>query len=499
MQRLTPKQVIQETTAQYGILWEAGKDKIVPLEVYGNHSFLDVSKSWKFSFGEGCVGRAYARHETIVVEDVVSGHHIFLRRGDAEKCGIHTIVFIPQETGSVLEVGFDQKLEQLPKSWWMNSILDMCSSTDGESFETQSMQRLRTPSPDWLARCRMVGASVDESAQFPMTRPPSALRAYPGVASPSLQTWVRVVPLPLAEPTCGTPVARRNDVAQVHVAFLPRDADGLKSIGSTNRSSNRLTVEEHACRIVDTGDCEYGPECQMCYDLSQHQSEVKVRSAQTKTAKSKKNQKEPSNAMLAEVPLPPLSAESEPAWLEVQHDKSRASSSVTSSSVTSGDLEEQKGPRVQLTLASSLAFEQDPMPSDHSQEGNQKGTQFLQPPGMPSLNFPAVYPPVFSAGSVGHPYSCGGACKYQKTQKGCKLGAACNRCHLCFWTRASERALNSSKQVISSGSVGHPFWCGGACKAYTQKVCKAGVDCKRCHLCTWARPRVFATAPGTWA
>lgn len=40
-----------------------------------------------------------------------------------------------------------------------------------------------------------------------------------------------------------------------------------------------------------------------------------------------------------------------------------------------------------------------------------------------------------SIGSVGHPHSCGEACKFALKPKGCKDGANCVRCHLCQWSR----------------------------------------------------------------
>lgn len=42
-----------------------------------------------------------------------------------------------------------------------------------------------------------------------------------------------------------------------------------------------------------------------------------------------------------------------------------------------------------------------------------------------------------SAGSLGHPYSCGPACKYAskaRIGKGCKDGTDCTHCHLCVWS-----------------------------------------------------------------
>lgn len=41
-----------------------------------------------------------------------------------------------------------------------------------------------------------------------------------------------------------------------------------------------------------------------------------------------------------------------------------------------------------------------------------------------------------SAGSIGHPFTCAEPCKYvKKKNRGCKDGAACNRCHLCEWKK----------------------------------------------------------------
>lgn len=40
-----------------------------------------------------------------------------------------------------------------------------------------------------------------------------------------------------------------------------------------------------------------------------------------------------------------------------------------------------------------------------------------------------------SVGSLGHPYSCGLACKYAGKAKGCKDGTLCPNCHLCRWSR----------------------------------------------------------------
>jgi hypothetical protein len=45
-----------------------------------------------------------------------------------------------------------------------------------------------------------------------------------------------------------------------------------------------------------------------------------------------------------------------------------------------------------------------------------------------------------SAGSRGHPFNCGAACKYTTKTRGCKDGDACSHCHLCVWKRGSRKA-----------------------------------------------------------
>mmetsp|Transcript_120639 Transcript_120639/g.336634 ORF Transcript_120639/g.336634 Transcript_120639/m.336634 type:complete len:228 (+) Transcript_120639:50-733(+) len=42
---------------------------------------------------------------------------------------------------------------------------------------------------------------------------------------------------------------------------------------------------------------------------------------------------------------------------------------------------------------------------------------------------------LLSLGSLGHPRSCGPACKYIWKPKGCKDGQFCTHCHLCRWSR----------------------------------------------------------------
>jgi len=67
------------------------------------------------------------------------------------------------------------------------------------------------------------------------------------------------------------------------------------------------------------------------------------------------------------------------------------------------------------------------------------------PPGleMSLLNMQGMMQPEvqLNPGSLGHPYSCGPACKYVLKTRGCKDGDNCNHCHLCRWTRYSAKTL----------------------------------------------------------
>merc|ERR1719329_235681 len=53
-----------------------------------------------------------------------------------------------------------------------------------------------------------------------------------------------------------------------------------------------------------------------------------------------------------------------------------------------------------------------------------------------------------SCGSVGHPHTCAAPCRYVKKQGGCRDGASCPKCHLCFWHRKSNADDVRGKKVI---------------------------------------------------
>jgi hypothetical protein len=117
--------------------------------------------------------------------------------------------------------------------------------------------------------------------------------------------------------------------------------------------------------------------------------------------------------------------------------------------------------------------------------------------------------PAPSKGSVGHPYTCGSACKYVRRKGGCIAGDSCDSCHLCHWSRnpaqqkpaveglpirvAVDVSLHDDVETDeppSVGSIGHPFSCNIPCKFQSKKNkagCKDGKLCSRCHLCHWRR------------
>merc|ERR1719424_1374602 len=52
-----------------------------------------------------------------------------------------------------------------------------------------------------------------------------------------------------------------------------------------------------------------------------------------------------------------------------------------------------------------------------------------------------------SIGSIGHPHSCASACKYNRKSAGCKDGTRCNRCHVCRWSRCTDREKKDNEEV----------------------------------------------------
>mmetsp|Transcript_34629 Transcript_34629/g.99796 ORF Transcript_34629/g.99796 Transcript_34629/m.99796 type:complete len:241 (+) Transcript_34629:100-822(+) len=74
----------------------------------------------------------------------------------------------------------------------------------------------------------------------------------------------------------------------------------------------------------------------------------------------------------------------------------------------------------------------------------------------PTTTAPACFCPgvELSVGSAGHPFHCGGPCKFALTRRGCKEGGACQRCHCCRWSKSFQRR---AKDAFVSG-----FTAGGA-------------------------------------
>lgn len=58
--------------------------------------------------------------------------------------------------------------------------------------------------------------------------------------------------------------------------------------------------------------------------------------------------------------------------------------------------------------------------------------------------------PCPSIGSSGHPCTCAEACKFVWKRRGCKEGAACDRCHLCVWRKPGPRRADESKPAKAS-------------------------------------------------
>eukprot|EP00437_Effrenium_voratum_P004195 CAMPEP_0181425514 /NCGR_PEP_ID=MMETSP1110-20121109/15197_1 /TAXON_ID=174948 /ORGANISM="Symbiodinium sp., Strain CCMP421" /LENGTH=318 /DNA_ID=CAMNT_0023548701 /DNA_START=263 /DNA_END=1219 /DNA_ORIENTATION=- len=105
---------------------------------------------------------------------------------------------------------------------------------------------------------------------------------------------------------------------------------------------------------------------------------------------------------------------------------------------------------------------------------------------------------VISAGSVGHPFNCAEACKYVKRKGGCRDGANCTKCHECFWSRMPAQGVEEERkkpemvipeqQPFSAGSLGHPYTCSSACKyVWRKRGCRDGANCPNCHYCKWQR------------
>mmetsp|Transcript_45833 Transcript_45833/g.106523 ORF Transcript_45833/g.106523 Transcript_45833/m.106523 type:complete len:530 (+) Transcript_45833:134-1723(+) len=61
-----------------------------------------------------------------------------------------------------------------------------------------------------------------------------------------------------------------------------------------------------------------------------------------------------------------------------------------------------------------------------------------------------------SAGSAGHPYNCAAACRYVKRKGGCRDGANCPNCHLCFWKRADGNLTKDATATEASTTDAMP-------------------------------------------
>lgn len=95
--------------------------------------------------------------------------------------------------------------------------------------------------------------------------------------------------------------------------------------------------------------------------------------------------------------------------------------------------------------------------------------------------------PVISIGSSGHPETCKGTCANVAKGLECKFGVNCTRCHVCTTPWDALESSNGPVKSPSIGTEGHPYTCGGACKYVKRKGgCRDGVDCLKCHRCFWS-------------
>jgi len=398
MRRFTPAQVLQETRAPYAILWHLHKELVVPAQVYGDHSFMRISKCWKFNYGEGCVGRAYAKHEIVIIENTSNdGDKAFLRREIAEECGIRVVALVPLENGGILEVGYDH----MPSNLWMHNILAMWAKR--QEIERDSMSRIlriRTPSPECLIEYQV--KQPDEGK------------------TTSLETF---------------------------------DTQGqqLKSIGSA--------AHPHGCTecfffFFHTSGCKKGKDCCFCHEVHPRKKTRKNKQIQNRlqASLSKPNEEDSTRAGLDTAPayFPQASEPCPPAEL------------VQPQRLLMRTLEQHVPAEPALTRSASeprLAFQghsatgtkcsiADRLPLAPVQESKQSA---ISQQARAELDLPHQEIP--SIGSRGHPNFCGGACKYNKLRKGCKEGASCSRCHLCAWSRQSERTLLAQRQIQKQAAL----------------------------------------------
>jgi len=106
----------------------------------------------------------------------------------------------------------------------------------------------------------------------------------------------------------------------------------------------------------------------------------------------------------------------------------------------------------------------------------------VPPPPPPTASF-------ISVGSRNHPNACKEPCRYVKRKGGCRYGASCPSCHLCFWRRPRPAEdVSEGISGISEGTKGHPFNCAPACRYVRRRDgCRDGANCKNCHACFWKR------------
>eukprot|EP00440_Ansanella_granifera_P004583 gb/GFBE01004968.1/.p1 GENE.gb/GFBE01004968.1/~~gb/GFBE01004968.1/.p1 ORF type:complete len:354 (+),score=65.78 gb/GFBE01004968.1/:1-1062(+) len=109
---------LQSSGACYSIAWQMHQGLIVPVEMCGQHQFLHESKRFAFERNVGYVGRLINNKPQepvdadFMIADMLSVDlQSFLRKQEALISGIMSVLFVPQEDGSLLEIGYQSYQE----------------------------------------------------------------------------------------------------------------------------------------------------------------------------------------------------------------------------------------------------------------------------------------------------------------------------------------------------------------------------------------------------
>ena len=188
-----------------------------------------------------------------------------------------------------------------------------------------------------------------------------------------------------------------------HPRFLP--IPGMTSLVKSKGSVGHPFTCAAACRYVRRKcGCRHGSDCPLCHECVWSKTSTKDSGRREIQAKG--------------------------------GDAARSPVFVSSSEDLTDDFK-----RLLSTEACNLQplLQQGSLPVGYSR-GSTVGMESFAPPGF-------EMPQAMNSGSLGHPYSCGPACKYVMKSRGCKEGDTCARCHLCHWSRFSAKTLKIIEAV----------------------------------------------------